>query len=258
MKINYALMGSDMNPLYLDFWPIVSKVWRNVFNITPVLGLIGDEESEIYNDGNGLVVKLKSIKGVDKGLLAQLVRLYLPKFLEGNCIISDIDMIPLSKKYFINGLKSYSDDDFIIMSSHHSQTINIKQYPMCYVAGNDKIFKKLFNLNDDWESFVKNIPSQGWFTDQIYLYNVINSNDNFNYKFPQRKGGFTNTRIDRGNWGYSMNKLKKKYYIDSHLLRPYSENFKEINKLIDHIIKINNTQQTKWKIKNIFKNWFYK
>ena len=99
-------------------------------------------------------------------------------------------MIPLSKKYFIDDLNDYSDNDFIIMSSHHPQTININQYPMCYVVGNDKIFKELFTLEDDWISFVKKIPHQGWFTDQLYLYDIINKNNNFNYKFPQRNGGF--------------------------------------------------------------------
>lgn len=228
-------MGSDMNPLYLDFWPILSKVWKEVFNITPVLGLISDEETDIYDDGNGLVIKLKSIEGFDDGLLSQLVRLYLPKFLEGNCIISDIDMIPLSKKYFIDDLNDYSDNEFIIMSSHHPQTININQYPMCYVVGNDKVFKELFTLEDDWISFVKKIPLQGWFTDQLYLYDVINSNTNFNYKFPQRNGGFTDNRIDREMWRYDVNKLKEGYYIDSHSLRPYSQYSEEINKLIKYI-----------------------
>jgi hypothetical protein len=33
----------------------------------------------------------------------------LPKYLHGNCIISDIDMIPLSKKYFIDDLKNFTD-----------------------------------------------------------------------------------------------------------------------------------------------------
>ena len=228
-------MGSNNNPLYLDFWPIVSKVWKEVFNITPVLGLISDEETDIYDDGNGLVIKLKSIEGFDDGLLSQLVRLYLPKFLEGNCIISDIDMITLSKKYFIDDLNDYSDNDFIIMSSHHPQTININQYPMCYVVGNDKIFKELFTLEDDWISFVKKIPHQGWFTDQLYLYDIINKNNNFNYKFPQRNGGFVYNRIDRINWRYDGNKIKEGYYIDCHSLRPYKQFTKEIDELIKYI-----------------------
>lgn len=228
-------MGSNLNPMYLDFWPIVAKVWKEVFNITPVLGLISDEESEMYDDGNGLVIKLKSIEGYDNGLLSQLVRLYLPKYLNGNCIVSDIDMIPLSKKYFINDLEEYSNDDFLIMSSHHPQVINQNQYPMCYIAGNDVIFKKLFTLNDDWESFIKKIQVQGWYTDQLYLHNIIKKNNDINYKFPERNGGFVENRIDRVMWGYDVNKLNEGFYIDSHLLRPYSKYNNEINKLISLI-----------------------
>lgn len=229
-------MGSNLNPLYLDFWPIVAKVWKEVFNIIPVLGLISDEESEMYDDGNGLVIKLKSIEGYDDGLLSQLVRLYLPKHLNGNCIVSDIDMIPLSKKYFIDDLEQYSDDDFVIMSSHHSQTINTNQYPMCYVVGNDTTFKKLFTLSDDWETFIKKIPVQGWYTDQHYLYNMVNKTNNINYKFPERNGGFVENRIDRVMWNYDVNKLKDGYYIDCHSLRPYNQYSNEINKLIKLII----------------------
>jgi hypothetical protein len=27
-KIDYVVMGANKNPLYLDFWPIVSKIWK--------------------------------------------------------------------------------------------------------------------------------------------------------------------------------------------------------------------------------------
>ena len=180
MKIDYVLVGSNNDPMYLDFWPIISKVWKNKFNVIPVLGLITDKE-EIIHDEFGIIIKLRRIEGYSDGLLSQLVRLYLPKHLNGNCIISDIDMIPISEKYFIDGLKEYDDDDFIIMSSHHPQTVNINQYPMCYVVGSDLNFKKLFNLNDDWETFVKKIPNQGWFTDQCHLFNMINKKSLFNF-----------------------------------------------------------------------------
>lgn len=237
MKLDYVLMGSNENPLYLDFWPVVSKVWKELFNITPVLGLIGGDESDIYDDGNGLVVKFKSIDGIDDGLSSQLVRLFLPKFLSGNCLVSDIDMIPLSKKYFIDGLSEYSDDEFIVMSSHHPQTINTNQYPMCYVAGNDKIFKELFNLEDEWETFLRKIPNQGWFTDQCHLYDVVNRNPNITYQFPQREGGFVENRVDRIGWSYDDVKLKEGFYVDCHSLRPYINHKSEVDKLINIILK---------------------
>jgi hypothetical protein len=33
MKIDYVILGSDMNPMYYDFWPVVSKIWKKVYNI---------------------------------------------------------------------------------------------------------------------------------------------------------------------------------------------------------------------------------
>ena len=32
MKIDYVILGSNTNPYYLDFWPIVSKIWKEKFN----------------------------------------------------------------------------------------------------------------------------------------------------------------------------------------------------------------------------------
>jgi hypothetical protein len=135
MKIKYAIHGSNNNPLYLDFWPVVAKVWKEKFNIIPVLGLVGNEESDLYDDGNGLVIKIKINESQDSALSSQIVRMFITKYLDGACIISDIDMIPLSKKYFIDEFDRYSKDDIIILSSHHPQTLRINQYPMCYVVG---------------------------------------------------------------------------------------------------------------------------
>ena len=49
MKINKAIMSIDDNPLYADFWPVVSKVWYLRFGIEPVLIYFGKKElSESY------------------------------------------------------------------------------------------------------------------------------------------------------------------------------------------------------------------
>lgn len=236
MKIDYALVGSTTNPFYLDFWPIVSKIWKENFNITPILGLIGGKDLQVSEE-YGKVYKFNSINNYDDGILSQLVRLYLPKYLKGNCIISDIDMIPLSKKYFIHDLERYTNNDFVVMSSHHPQTINTNQYPMCYVVGNSDNYSKLFNLDNSWESFVSKIPNIGWYTDQTYLYNAINENKDINYIFPKRENGFDINRIDRISWSYDCNKLKNDFYIDSHLLRPYNQYKEIINELINCLTK---------------------
>ncbi|NBU98037.1 MAG: hypothetical protein EBS19_07480, partial [Spirochaetia bacterium] len=101
MNINYAVVGSDDNPLYLDFWPLVSKVWKNNIGVTPVLGLISNEDSDITETEYGLIKKFKKIDGISSSLQSQIVRLFLTKFLDGYSLISDIDMLPLSKDYFL-------------------------------------------------------------------------------------------------------------------------------------------------------------
>jgi hypothetical protein len=233
MKIDYVLVGSTENPLYLDFWPVISDVWKRVFNITPVLGLITNENSELYDDGNGLVVKFKQTQGQDAALSSQIVRMYLPKFLDGNCIISDIDMIPTSIPYFINQFEQFSDEDILVLSSHHWQTKGTNQYPMCYVAGNSKKLSEIFNLNGSWDEFYWSTPKEGWSTDQTFLYRCIENYGIDKVKFPYRS--FNNDRIDRPSWGYDINRLKNGDYVDAHLLRPYSQYKEHIDNLILHL-----------------------
>lgn len=40
MKIDYDILSSDNKPLYIDFWPSVSKVWKQKFGITPILASV--------------------------------------------------------------------------------------------------------------------------------------------------------------------------------------------------------------------------
>lgn len=231
MKIDYCLIGSNTDPLYLDFWPIISKVWKEVFNITPVLGLICDEDSELYEDNFGMVKKFKKSELHNSGNQSQVVRMYLSKFLDGNCIISDIDMIPLSKKYFINDLEKFDENDIIVMSSHHPQTVNTNQYPMCYIVGNSKKFNKIFKTDVSWDEFVKVTCNNGWYSDQLYLYKSIQEFGLDGVKFPYRS--FNDDRVDRAYWGYNPELVIQGHYVDCHSLRPYTEYRNIINDLIN-------------------------
>lgn len=233
MKIKYAIHGSNNNPLYLDFWPVVSRVWKEKFNIMPVLGLVGSEESDLYDDGNGLVVKVKINESQDSSLSSQIVRMYITKYLDGVSIISDIDMIPLSKKYFIDQFDNFSDQDVLVLSSHHPQTSKINQYPMCYVAGESKTLSNIFNSNVTWDEFYSQVPKKGWTSDQVYLYERISNYGKEKIKFPYRS--FVNDRIDRSFWSYDLVKFINQEYIDCHSLRPYYQYKKQIDDLVSII-----------------------
>jgi hypothetical protein len=246
MKINYAIMGSNMDPMYIDFWPVVSKVWREKFNVTPVLGLICDEDSDLYEDGFGLVKKFKRIQGVDEAIQSQIVRLFLPKFLNGSCLMSDIDMIPLSVEYFKTNSEKLDDNNVIVFSSDNPECLRDNMYPICYILSQSEVFKKIFNLNVEWFDFVLqlNNRNQGWYSDQKFIYEKINNYhiENSNCLFLKRGwNGAANRRIDRMKWVYDPNKVSQGYYIDCHSLRPYSNYKNEINRLISHLYEnINN------------------
>ncbi len=239
MKIDYAIMGSNENPTYIDFWPVISKTWKEIFNITPVLGLICDEDSDFYEDEYGLVKKFKSIEGIDSGLQSQIIRLYLPKLLSGNIIITDIDMVPLSKPYFIDQVTLFDEDKIHIMSSDNDECTRNREIPMCYNISSTELLNEILELNITWIEFADKLNSmnEGWSTDQRYLWDMIQkykvkNGDKvvmYNRGWPR---GATN-RIDRLWWSYNPELVKKGAYIDSHLLRPYKENKEEVDKLIN-------------------------
>ena len=60
MKIDKVIFGVDDNPLYQNFWPIQSKIIKKLLNAQPVLFHITNEDSDFYDDGNGIVKKINS------------------------------------------------------------------------------------------------------------------------------------------------------------------------------------------------------
>lgn len=242
MNLNYVLLGSDENSMYLDFWPIISKIWKKKFNVIPILGLICSDDSDLYENEFGFIKKFKKKDGVSTGFQSQIIRLYLSNFVNGNCIISDIDMMPLSIKYFDETSSLITDNNLIILSSDNPECISDNMYPMCYVAGHSNTFKKALDLQLSWDEFCTLLHNrnQSWFTDQKYLYEKVNQYHELNKNciFLKRGwSGFAEKRIDRGSWSFDHNLVKSDYYIDSHLLRPYNEHKIEIDKLVNLVLE---------------------
>jgi hypothetical protein len=241
MKLNYVIVGSDLNPLYLDFWPAISKIWRQKFNLIPVLGLICDEDSDFYENEYGIVKKFKKNPKYSEALQSQIVRIFLPSLLNGYCLISDIDMIPLSLEYFTTESNKLNENNIVVYSSDNPECLLENMYPMCYISAHSEIFKNEFVNNDNWDSFCNRINSsnEGWYTDQKFIFRIINEyhKKNKNCIFLNRGwNGPAERRIDRINWKYDSEKVSMGYYIDAHSLRPYQNYKNEINNLINLVL----------------------
>ena len=116
------------------------------------MALITNENSDFYDDGNGIVKKFKSVEGVPTHLQSQIIRLYVPKLLDGYCMLSDMDMIPLSSDYFIVNSKDIKSEDIIVFSSDNKESLKENMYPMCYILAHSKIFN-IFSSDMSWEEF---------------------------------------------------------------------------------------------------------
>lgn len=241
MKIDYAIVATDNNPLYFDFWEVVKKVWINKIKIKPLLIYITDVD-EVRDNGDHIIHKIKKVEGINTGFQSQISRLYISKFYpEQVCLTSDIDMIPLNYDFFNKRLEDVNEDSLVIMSPDAYN--DDRRFPMCYNAAKGKLFNEILKLDETFEEFCTRLQEMGWGwdTDEYYLGSMIyNYNDKSKIvKIPRGDGGWTSgfasKRIDRGMWSYDINLLKDNYYIDCHSLRPYSQYKKTIDELIENL-----------------------
>jgi len=243
MKIK-VIHSCDDNPYYLNFWPLVSMVWKKIIGYDPVLIHIGDSN---IDSTYGEVVSLKEIKSIPIHTQAQLARLWYPS-LEPDVlwITSDIDMFPMSKPYW-NSLKEY----FKVNGVPDWTNLNSSgdYFPICYNVAYGEKFKLILEIAENFEDYLNyNIendfektthtpenwtgpPMTGWNMDEIVSSRKIsNFRNNGGVVFaPPRPPG---RRIDRINWNYDKNLVESGYYIDCHSLRPVQKYEKEIKEVL--------------------------
>lgn len=231
MKIHYALHSCDSNPFYLDFWPVVSKAWLKI-GITPVLIKLSDTFTFNVNEDKAIEYTLPFVEGMNAPFQALNARIWGYKMLTGNCIISDIDMMPLSKKYFDSISEPYLENQ--IISSASDAIEKFGQIASCYFVGSNKLISTLIE-EDTWQEFITKRAAetgQVWGSDQWYLEQLIAKHDDVVHLTRGfNDSGIADKRIDRVNWSYNSEDVMHGAYYDAHLLRPYSQYKKEIDQL---------------------------
>jgi hypothetical protein len=232
MKIDYVIISSDENPTYKDFYPIVAKRWFDLGIKTYYVNIC--DVDEISENEFGIVHKIKSLNFISTGFQSQVVRLYCSNFISGNLLMSDIDMLPINGDYYHQYNSELTDDNVIIYSGQPYG--NVPYYPMCYVLSNSKNFRKYLEIDNlSFEEYCRmllNNYKEAWNTDENFMYDKFQSHlDNLVVKTDRD----FSRRIDRGNWQYNIDLLKSGYYIDSHVLRPYSIYKNHIDDLLKKI-----------------------
>jgi hypothetical protein len=255
MKINYVALSSTCNSYYLDFWPLISKVWKLRFNYTPVLFLVHDDKNIKVTEEYGKVIYFEPLDNIPLHIQAQCSRYWLPATDEdATWMTSDIDMFPISKQYFIDSLQGISDDKIVSMNAKAPDLS-----PCCYIAAKGKSFKNLLNLTDSYEDYLKQIdyfaityhhtPAnqnnlfQHWGADEAhYNKKVREFPDKNKFILTTRNGSSARDscrlRLDRQYQQYdSFNINNLNNYIDFHAWRPYNMYKEKIDNIVEKLIK---------------------
>lgn len=233
-KIDYVIISSDDNEMYKDFYPIVAKKWFELGFKTYYINITDNDE--IYKTKWGITHNLKAIEKISTGFQSQVVRLFSSKFIDGNILMSDIDMLPLNAEYYKKYLPELDDENVIVYSGQPYKENPF--YPMCYILSHSSNFIKYLEIGDlsfkDYCEMLIQKYGTAWNTDENFMYDKF---QNHKDKIVVKEERDFKTRIDRSKWDYNVEMLKKDYYVDSHLLRPFDKFSDRIIKLLNDIKK---------------------
>lgn len=264
MNVDKIIMSSDENPLYIDFWPIISTVYKKMFNIPVHLAFVTEkEENDPYVlelKKYGLVTVVKPVPGFAIANQSKMARHILASE-QGNlvCYIDDIDLFPLNKQFIIDKVKDRPKNHMLCVGAEFFAYGNNGVFSISQMTAEGNIFKSLFNpsslsreqLFKSWvgmhtfndsrrkEDFSNNTPS--WdgdcFSDE-YLIRALIKKEKIPTFHKPRDYDWETQSVDRAFWQrFDQKRLDNHGYVFAHCLRPYKGNEIYIQPLIDYINK---------------------
>jgi hypothetical protein len=246
MIIDYVVVSTDNNPFYDGYWELAKKTWKQVVGVKTILVDICDENyHKIYD--NYEIIGYKKVESIPTSFQSQVSRLFVTKtYPNKSFLTSDLDMIPLSKSYFIDNADKIDDNSILIYTSDAYGHNNQIRFPICYNLAKGYVYDEILNLNCSFSEFVQRIYTLNfeplWDSDELYFGKCINifedkeTNKDRVVKLSRGWGLGALQRADRDYWGHiDYDKVKNGDYIDCHLLRPYESNKIEIDNLLNHL-----------------------
>ena len=268
MKLAACLVSSDLTPLYLDFFPAVHRAWRQVVGVRAILVLVADELPTSLEAFRSDIVLFPPMAGVHPAFQAQCLRLVAPQLLDTPrdeaVIISDVDMLPMRRDYYVDPLLDAKPDEFVVYRSD-AMPRSSQQIIMCYSAAAPAVWGEMFgraSTTDEAATIVRrwndnthcsgSHGGEGWGTDQFLLFEGVERLDPKRVRrLNDRQPRFA--RLDRGSIGTRLSPLQRSltrrhFYSDYHVKRPNSE-FAALNAEILQLVSTGRPQP--WPIDEI-------
>jgi hypothetical protein len=265
MKLDLCLVSCDLNPNYYPYFPLVKQCWKTIVGIDCLLILVGKEiPYELYNERESIIL-FPPIEDIPTAFQAQCIRLLYSSLLAkkySGIIISDMDIIPLNREYFVNSIEKLPEDTFCVYRDVISE---YRQYPMCYCAGSSAVWSVLFPvriMNDlreclrSWynkDDYAISSPySEMWAQDQTQLFIAVNKNWNRIKSILMRDEVTRFQRLDRMDINFiydNIDEIKKRItngeYSDFHLPRPYNMHKLLLDELLSEVLCLFTLQEVR-------------
>lgn len=140
MKLTKVILVCNDNPLYYQFVNDIYDIWEKRIKIQPHLFIIAKDKTKVNLDfGHRKVQFINPLPNIPTAFQSQVIRLLLPSLYKDDyIIITDIDMIPIKKRFFKKYIKHINDDIFIQF---------FQNYQMCYNCAKGQVWNDIFQVN---------------------------------------------------------------------------------------------------------------
>lgn len=184
MRFTDVLTATDMNPNYYKFIPIFIETWKQIFpGIRVHIILISEIITDELQQFKDYIKLFKPLNGMSTAFIAQNIRTLYPALLtdaKGGILITDMDMIPMGKKYYTETIQHFDTTKFICYRPLNC--VGKNEMVICYNIAHYDVWADVFqiqNLDDitnTLHTLYKENPYEdvhggiGWCTDQLYLF----------------------------------------------------------------------------------------
>ena len=163
IPVDRVIVSADLNPQFLNFWPLAAASWEKNFGITPTLALVSRSEvnSELLGKLSQFGEVIVVVSNIQAPLpnLAKLVRWYVACKLNDEVVtIEDIDTVFFHSSYLIQKLEHLKSERLLGIGNDVNQDDSDYRgkFPASNLTGRGRIFSEFFesSLGESFDDFV--------------------------------------------------------------------------------------------------------
>lgn len=258
LPFDRAILSTNEDALYLDFWPIVSWAYKALGIPCELIFLTERQEDDPFVTRlreHGKVTLQPPVNMIPQSAQAKLCRYWQAMQYDDVSYVDDIDLLPLSREWILSKTQDRPKDHLLLVGR---EVYGTTQVPASQMTAEGHVWRALFNPQGlGWRAWLEslkgypghaNIESRAYhegysystdqaelgqplFSDEALLVHLrkIHPVPEFHVTRDAHPGIHT---VDRDGWNIDADKLWKGGYFSAHLIRPYKEHKNSIAKVL--------------------------